>query len=90
MNTPAIAHVQLVSVNADDYEGLYVDGVLRCQNRTVGTFRAMALLKEALDKLPGMATFTYEVRWVDPEWTSWLDQCKLPLNLSDCKLEEKP
>lgn len=62
---PACASVELVIVMDDCWEGLYVDGELFVEDDMLDVGFVLAALKRALDKIQGMATFTYTYRHVD-------------------------
>jgi len=71
-----LGKAQFVMARADDWEGLYKDGVLKEEGHRIPLHRL-------LDELG----IEYNIRWVDDEWME--DRGNLPQNLSEVAFESE-
>ena len=71
-----------------DWEGVYVDGQLKCENHTIGTDDLLGCVGWKLTDLLSMLGIVYKEQTADGEWLS--EQGNLPKELSKCKMEKPP
>ncbi len=82
-------HVALVT--GDDWEGLYIDGVIVNETHSIEAGDMMEFIVEAQGKQnrPGdlCPQITYEHVWVDLDWLA--EEGSLPAKLEDVKREQR-
>ena len=73
--------MQVSVVRGEDWEALYINGILKNENHSIMTERALEILEEAFNGSP--YTLEVEVIQADDKWLS--KRGNMPMSLKDVK-----